>query len=137
MVVARRFIHSNIGALVVTQIGRLNGGTNNQDKGMVLLQGLNLDLLIWIRILEIEGDSKLIMDAIKGLNMVGQTIEGKINDICKILLRLDTFEIRQMCREGNIEADTMTALGLGLGNLKCWRKNDYLPTNGQRLLSVE
>lgn len=102
----------HIGELVVAYSGNLKGYTNNQSEGMALLWGLRVSLLIGLKTLVIEGDSKLIIDAIKGLSKTNWSIEGIIKYIFKFLLGLDHFEIDHVYREGNMVVDALAALGL-------------------------
>ncbi|XP_059075389.1 uncharacterized protein LOC131875320 [Cryptomeria japonica] len=134
---ARGVIRMHVGEMVVAYSGNLKGSTNDQVEGMVLLWGLKVSLSIGFKALTTEGDSKLMIDAVKGLNKVNWSIEGIIKDIHKFLLGLEHFEIGHVYREGNEVVDALAALGSQIKGCRFWRRKDSLPNNAQLLLHGE
>lgn len=76
---------------------------------------------------EIEGDSKLIIETMKGNMKEGWAIKRMIEDIWHLLTILERFELKYIFQEGNVVADEMATLGLRVYGLRCWREIGVLP----------
>lgn len=76
--------------------------------------------------MDIEGDSKLIIDVVKGQNKLNWTIEGTIKDTLRLIFGLDSFKITHVFKEGNRVVDALVAIGLNLSGLRCWRSHNSL-----------
>lgn len=61
-------LRSHLGEMVASYTSNLNVYTSNQTEAMALAWGLRIVLSIGIHVIVIEGDSKLIIDGVKGLN---------------------------------------------------------------------
>ncbi|XP_057860572.2 uncharacterized protein LOC131069228 [Cryptomeria japonica] len=130
-------IRTYLGAPIATYVGNLNGHSSNWAEAMALAWGIRLALIMGIRIMDIEGDSKLIIDAIKGWNRLNWTIEGTIRDTLRLISRLDLFRIMHVYREGNRVVDYLAALGLNFSSLRCWRNHNSLLDHVNFLLQEE
>lgn len=82
--------------------------------------GINAKRLI------IEGDSKLIIEAAKGVLGVSCMINNVIKDIWSMIVWLEEFQIQHIYREGNALADSLVAIGLEIKGTRCWRHLDSL-----------
>ncbi|GLJ42723.1 hypothetical protein SUGI_0885810 [Cryptomeria japonica] len=130
-------IRSHLGALVASYASNLNGYSSNRAKAMALAWGIRLALTMGIKIMDIEGDSKLIIDVVKGQNKLNWTIEGTIRDTLRLIFRLELFKIMHVFREGNSVANALVAIGLNLSRLRCWRSHNSLPDHVNFLLQEE
>ncbi|XP_057869009.2 uncharacterized protein LOC131076016 [Cryptomeria japonica] len=99
------------GTTIVAYAGSLKNPIVTQAEGMALLWGLKLATAIGIRQLEIEGDSKVIVEAISGRSIVGWKVESILRDARMFLANLDSFTIYRILREGNADADSMVVIG--------------------------
>lgn len=122
---------------MVVYTRNLNGNTNNQAKGMTLLCRLKVSVSIRLKKLVIEGDSKLIINVVKGLSKTNWSIEEIIKDIHKFILGLEHFEIGRVYMEGNMVVDSLVVLGLQVEGWRYWRRKDSLPNNVHILLHGE
>lgn len=104
------FIRTHNRALVVAYMGNLNGHTRNKIEAMALSWGVHFTLSMGIMTMNIEGDSKLIIDVVKGKNRLNWLIEGIIRDIIRLISRLDSFYVMHIYREGNRVVDAIVAL---------------------------
>ncbi|XP_057825646.2 uncharacterized protein LOC131037501 [Cryptomeria japonica] len=129
-------IRTHNGALVAAYDGNLNGHTSNQAEAMALAWGIEFSLSMGIRCMYIEGDSKLIIDVVKGQNRLNWTIEGPIRDTLRLISRLESFRIMHVFR-GNGVVDALFALGLTNIGLRCWRSHTSLPPHVNFLLMEE
>lgn len=82
-----------------------------QSRGMALLWGLNFTTAIGIRQLEIEGNSKVIVEVVSGRSVAGWKVESILRDARMFLANLDSFTICHIFREGNAVADSMATIG--------------------------
>lgn len=73
---------------------------------------MKFSLSIGVRALAIEGDSKLIIEAVKGQNRPCWSIEGIIGDIRKLILGLDLFVIDHSYKEGGKVLDALANMDL-------------------------
>ncbi|XP_057813460.2 uncharacterized protein LOC131027422 [Cryptomeria japonica] len=103
-------IRTQLGALVATYVGNLNEHSSNQVEEMALAWGIYLAVTMGIRIMDIGGDSKLIIDVVKGRNRLNWTIEGTIRDTLRLIFGLDLFKIVHVYREGNRVANALVGL---------------------------
>ncbi|XP_059070243.1 uncharacterized protein LOC131859953 [Cryptomeria japonica] len=127
----------HLGAPVAAYAGNLNGHSSNQVEAMALAWGIRLTLTMGIRIMDIKGDSKLIIDVVKGRNRLNWTIEGTIRDTLRLISGHDSFKIMHVYREGNRVVDALAALGLNFSSLRCWRNHNSLPDHVNFLLQEE
>lgn len=61
-------IRNHKGALIVSYTVNLNGHSSNQVEVMALAWGICFAVSMGIKAIDIEGDSKLIIDVVKGRN---------------------------------------------------------------------
>ena len=77
--------------------------------------------------MEIEGDSKIIIEIVQGIMKEGWVIKRAIEDIRHLLLILKRLELKNIFREGNRVANEMVALGLSVHGLRCCKDFRVLP----------
>lgn len=101
---------------------------------MALAWGIYITLSMGIRIMDIKGDSMLIIDVDKGRNKLNWKIEGTIRDTLRLISELDSFRLMHIYREDNRVADSMVAIGLNFSRVICWRSHNSLPDHVNFLL---
>ncbi|XP_057823669.1 uncharacterized protein LOC131035913 [Cryptomeria japonica] len=120
-------IRDQLGDMIAAYAGNLSESSVTQVEGMALLWGLKMANNIGIKHLEIEGDSKVIIDSIKGKASAGWKVEPILRDIRQLLVKLEDFTIDHIFREGNRAADSMAAKGRLQMGLRYWRNPNTLP----------
>lgn len=93
---------------------------------MALTLGLHIALFIGVKAIAIEGDLKMIIDVVKGLNRINWLINGIIRDSLILLSSFESFLLNHIFIEGNCVVDAMVTLGLNLHGLRCWKKLQLL-----------
>ncbi|XP_057814100.1 uncharacterized protein LOC131028005 [Cryptomeria japonica] len=124
-------IKDHQGKLIATYIGSLRDHTVNQAEGM------KFSISIGIRQLEIEGDSKLIMEAVSGRSVAGWKVEVILRDVRILLAKIYSFTLPHIHREGNVVADSMDAFGMLQDGFRCWRNVHLLPMVTKEILERE
>ncbi|XP_059070510.1 uncharacterized protein LOC131860152 [Cryptomeria japonica] len=112
-------IKTHNGSLVATYMRNLNGHSSNQAEAMDLAWVVHFTLSMGIRAMDIEGDSKLIIDAVTTQDKLNKLIEGIARDIIRLILGLDSFCIMHIYKEGNGVVNVLATLGLMDSSLKC------------------
>lgn len=92
-------------------LGNLRNNTVTQAEGMALLWGLKMANSIGIKQLEIEGDSQIIVDSVRGNSSASWRVEPILRDIRCLLVKMEDFTICHIFREGNKAADSMAVVG--------------------------
>ncbi|XP_057860499.1 uncharacterized protein LOC131069162 [Cryptomeria japonica] len=105
-------IRDHQGKIIIAYTGSLRNHIVNQAEGMSLLWGMKFAIAIGIRQLEIEGDSKIIMEVVDGRSAVGSKVEVVLRDVRMLLSNLDSFTICHIYIEGNVVVDSMVAFGM-------------------------
>ncbi|XP_057837587.1 uncharacterized protein LOC131047824 [Cryptomeria japonica] len=123
--------------MVATYAGNLSESLVSQAEGMALLWGLKMANDIGIKHLEIEGDSQVIIDSIKGNASAGWRVEPILRDIRCLLVKMEDFIIDHIFREGNRATDSMVAEGRLQMGLRCWRDPNLLPIPVKEILDKE
>ncbi|XP_059063997.1 uncharacterized protein LOC131856333 [Cryptomeria japonica] len=123
--------------MIVAYAGNLSESSVTQAEGMALLWGLKMANDIGIKHLEIEGDSKVIIDSIKGKASAGWKVEPIMRDIRQLLVKMEDFTIDHIFREGNRAADSMAAEGRLQMSLRCWKNPNTLPITVKEILDKE
>ncbi|XP_059067723.1 uncharacterized protein LOC131858491 [Cryptomeria japonica] len=123
--------------MVAAYAGNLRDNMITQDEGMALLWGLKMVNSIGIKHLEIEGDSQIIIDSIKGNASAGWRVEPILRDITYFLVKMEDFTICHIFREGNRVVDSMAAEGRLQNDLRCWRDSNLLPITIKEILEKE
>ncbi|XP_059070113.1 uncharacterized protein LOC131859885 [Cryptomeria japonica] len=119
-------IKDNLGNLVLANAGNFDSISSNMAEALSLFWRLKLGLGINVKRLIIEGDSKLIIEATKGVSRISWMINNVIKDIWSMIVWLEEFQIQHIYREGNVVADSLTTTGLELKGMRCWRHLDSL-----------
>ena len=118
-------------------VGQVGNGSNNVAEAMVLLWGLQLSKERQIIELTIEGDSKLVIDLVKGEARSGWKIRNIILDIKKILDEMRMAHLQHIYREGNQVADAATAMGFNAMAITCWENLADLNEDVRMLISKD
>ena len=122
-------IRDSKGNQKMDNVGNLGNVYNNVVKGMTLYQGLLLVVNIGWKALCMEGDSKLIVDLMKGCMKPSLAIVGIIGDIQHLLENLNAYEMKHTCKEGNVMTKMKASLGLHVQELRCWKNMTILPVD--------
>ncbi|XP_057831440.1 uncharacterized protein LOC131042138 [Cryptomeria japonica] len=130
-------IRDQLGDMIAAYAGNLSESSVTQAKGMALLWGLKMANDIGIKHLEIEGDSKVIIDSIKGKALARWKVEPILRDIRQLLVKMEDFTIDHIFREGNRATDSMVAKGRLQMGLRCWRNPNALPITVKEILDKE
>ncbi|XP_059067677.1 uncharacterized protein LOC131858456 [Cryptomeria japonica] len=130
-------IRDHQGGLIVDFAGSLKNHIVNQVKGMALLWEMKFATTIGIRQLEIEGDSKIIVEAASGRTAVGWKVEAILRDARMLLANLDGFTIHHIYKEGNAATDSMVVVNMLQEGLRCWRSTIPLPVITKEILEKE
>ncbi|XP_057843413.1 uncharacterized protein LOC131052802 [Cryptomeria japonica] len=123
--------------LISTFVGSLRNHTVNQVERMALLWGMKLAIAIGIRQIEIEGDSKIIVEVVSGRTATGWKVEAILRDVRMLLANLDSFTICHIYREENAAANSMATISMLQEGLRCWRNVDPLPVITKEILERE
>ncbi|XP_059066931.1 uncharacterized protein LOC131858058 [Cryptomeria japonica] len=118
-------------------MGSLENHTVTQAEGMTLLWGLKFATAIGIRQLEIEGDSKVIVEVFSGRSVAGWKVESILRDARMFLANLDCFTIHHIFKEGNVAANSLVVVGRLQDGLRCWRNIGLLPMTTKEILEKE
>ncbi len=98
--------------MLLAYAGQLGKVSNNTAEVMALYWGLKLVISMGRRDVQIEGDSKIIIETIKGNMREAWAIKGVIDDIMYLLTILNRSDLNHISQEGNSMADDMAMLGL-------------------------
>ena len=81
-------------------------------------EGINLSIKLNIKKLIIEGDSQIIINALRKGHTPNWMLNSKLEVITNSLLTFDNLRFAHIYREGNKEADSLANLGTdGLNSL--------------------
>ena len=134
---ARGVLRDKNGDVLLVYAGKVGNGSNNVAEAMALLWGLQLSRERQIMELTIEGDSKLVIDLVKGEAKLGWKIRNIILDIKKILNEMKMAHLQHIYREGNQVADTVAAMGFNAMEITCWENLADLNEDIRSLISKE
>ena len=86
---------------------------------------------------EIEVDSKIIIDTVKGIMNEGWEIKRVMEYIRHLLIILKRLELHYNFQEGNGVANGLATIGLKVQGLRCWRDLGVLPNLVRLLMNNE
>ena len=89
-------IRDNKGRMLLAYSGQLGKVSNNTMEVMALYWDLKLVIIVGWRDVEIEGNSKLIIEIIKGNMREGWVIKDVLEDIRYILTILNRFDLKHI-----------------------------------------
>ena len=87
--------------------------------------------------MQVEGDSKVIIEIVKGNMWEGWAIKWVIDDIKYLLATLNRFYLNHIFWEGNSMVDGMAVIGLKLKGLRGWRNLNALHDLVRELVNKE
>ena len=102
------------GDVLLVYVGHVGNGSNNVAEATMLLWGLQLARERNILELTTEGDSKLVIDLVKGEEKSGWKIKNIILDIKHILEEMRVVHLQHIYREGNQVVDAVAAIGFNI-----------------------
>lgn len=79
-----------------------------------------------IREIEIEGDSTIVINAIKSRSTSNWHLKALLEQILFILSDFDNYSVRYIYREANSEADFISKLAVEGSELRWWAKESSL-----------
>ncbi|XP_059070905.1 uncharacterized protein LOC131861213 [Cryptomeria japonica] len=91
-------IRDSLGNLILAYVGNLGSTSSNMVKALELFWGLKLALNINATRLIIEGDSRLIIEATKGVSGISWMISSILKDIWSMIVWLEEFQIQHIYR---------------------------------------
>jgi probable phosphoglycerate mutase len=112
--------HAAIGAVVNDSSGRIaevseyiGEATNNVAEYRALIAGLHAALPFQARVLHVRGDSKLVIEQMRGRWKVKHAVLKPLaREAVELLRRYDTVDIEHIPRERNAEADALANAAL-------------------------
>lgn len=104
-------IHNWNGKMISKYARPIKPTTNNMAECKAILEGLKLCKQLGLTKVEIEGDSQIIINAIRTRKTPNQNLNSKLGDIIDILDTIPQFEIKHIYREGNTDADKLANQG--------------------------
>ena len=125
------------GDMLLVYAGKVGNGSNNVAEAMALLWGLQLSKERHILELTIEGDSKLVIDLVKGEARPGWKIRNIILDIKRILEEMRMVHLHHIYREGNQVADAAAAMVFNAMEITCWENLVDINEDLRMLISKE
>lgn len=91
-----------------------NNGTNNRAEYLAVLSGVKRALELGWKDAIIEGDSKLVINQLKGSWKVkNEDLKGLYSQVIEALMKFDTYILRWIPREENSIADKLAARAFG------------------------
>ena len=125
------------GDVMLVYVSKVGNGSNNVAEAMALLWGLQLFRERQIKELTIEGDSKLVIDLVKGEARPGWNILNIILDIKQVLNEMKIAHLQHIYREGNQVVDAAAAMGFNAMAITCWDNLADLSGDIRSLISKE
>ena len=116
---------------------KMGNGSNNLVEAMSLFWGLQLISEMKLKEITIEGESKLIIDLVKGASQPRWNIQNIIMDIKKILEGMESVHLQHIYREGNKVAHVAAATGFKRMEITCWRNMIDLNDDIKSLITKE
>ena len=113
-VVVGSVLRDDDGEVLLLYSGNIGRGKNNMFEAIALLWGLQVIKDMQIKDITIEGDSKIIIDMVKGVSQLSWTIQTIITNIRQLLEGLERFELQHIYREGNAVAGVIATIGFDL-----------------------
>ncbi|XP_059068482.1 uncharacterized protein LOC131858992 [Cryptomeria japonica] len=104
-------IHLDKGKSIGSKSIHLGQTTNNTDEFLSLIEGLKMCRELRIHKVEIEGDSALIINAIRNKGMSNWKLKGILDKALELLNYFTDFTINHIYREANLAADALANLG--------------------------
>ncbi|XP_059076845.1 uncharacterized protein LOC131876079 [Cryptomeria japonica] len=92
-VVGGGVIRDNLGNLVLAYVGNFGSALSNMTEALALFWALKLALTIDAKRLVIQGDSKMIIEATKGIYGISWMIHNILKDIWSMIVWLEEFHI--------------------------------------------
>ncbi|MDZ4246691.1 MAG: ribonuclease HI family protein [Dehalococcoidia bacterium] len=101
-------LENSRGEVVGKVVKRIGVATNNQAEYSALIAGIEAALRLGAVSLDIRGDSKLIVEQIRGNYKVKEPkLKSLFQTACRLLTRCEKYSIKWVPREANSEADKL------------------------------
>jgi ribonuclease HI len=110
---------SGIGCIINNEDGQwllkraklINPTSNNLAELEAVLEGIKLCLKLGLTKVIIEGDSQIVINALRKKSTPNWVLNSKLDEIIKLMEDLETFQLIHIFREGNTIADKLANLG--------------------------
>ena len=89
---------------------------NNLAKLEAILEGIKICIKLGLTKIVIEGDSQIFINALCKRSTPNWVLNLKLEEILKLLEKLETFQLVHIYREGNTKADNLENLGANGSN---------------------
>jgi len=130
-------IRDPFGKMVVGFVGGIGVQSALVAEARALFMGLKIVVSLGIVNLHIEGDSKVVTDAVKKEKFIGWNTKDILIDVSFLMSKLRNKKVSHIYREGNCVADALANLGSGWALARCWKRIERLPSNIQILIGRE
>lgn len=127
-------LRDNAGAFIAAFAMDIGTQTNHVAEAVGAYHAVNLAFNMNMKCLQLEGDSKNIIDCILGLIPPSWTIKKWIKDTIALLSKFDKVKVSHAYREANKVADYFANEGVKKGGENTWRKNGYLHSDVKALI---
>ncbi|XP_059067866.1 uncharacterized protein LOC131858594 [Cryptomeria japonica] len=122
---ARCIIHSDKEECIGSKAIHLGKVTNNTTEILSLIEGLNMCKELGITKLEIEGDSAIIINAIRKKETPNWKLNGMLEKALEILDNFEDYTVNHIYKEANRAADELANLGVDGINKKIINITEY------------
>lgn len=113
-------IRDTYGAPLISGAKKLGLNGVLQAEGLALFSGLQAAILAGHKRIHIEGDSKLLIDCIKGTCATSWRAKTIVENIVTLLQKFDFMKINHVYREANSVADALANLGHEEEDSRIW-----------------
>jgi ribonuclease HI len=97
--------------------------TSNNLAELNALKGLLLCIHLGVSNIYIEGDSQIVLNAIRKKSTPNWVLNSKLEDIINLMTKFEDIRIEHIFREGNLEADSLENLGADGHNILEFNNN--------------
>lgn len=128
-------IRDTYGAPLISGAKKLGLNGVLQAEGLALFSGLQAAILAGHKRIHIEGDSKLLIDCIKGTCATSWRAKTIVENIVTLLQKFDFMKINHVYREANSVADALANLGHEEEDSRIWFNK--LPSRASYALTLD
>ena len=104
-------INNEAGEWLLKQAKLIKLTSNNLAELEAVLEGIKLCIKLGLTKVIIEGDSQIVINALRKKSTPNWVLNSKLEEVLKIIEDLVTLQLTHIFREGNIKADKLPNLG--------------------------
>ena len=104
-------VNNDSGVWIAKKAKPIGPSSNNMAEFLALEEGLNICLQLGISKLIIEGDSQIILNAIRKRSTPNWILNSRLQEVILLLDKFEELKICHIFREGNSEADVLANFG--------------------------